>query len=226
MKSEFGSIPDTAELDAGRDASGDCFLCAPDSALVYLSGPNGVALCGLGPLTAGYTVVGAKSHVRSSADALVAGSNFVDFAMHVRAFLIERFGGCLMTEHGRMPVCHGAAGAAERHCFHAHFLLFPAAPSILGLAVPYFAAVTQHTDLRSVLRETARTNQEYFLVSPTPHQVFVMQRPNRMMRQFSRCLVAAALGRPGDADWQAKPDVELAREYARDLRLALQGSGE
>jgi len=69
--------------------------------------------------------------------------------MHVRGLLSDRFGGCLLTEHGRMPVCHGAAGAADRHCFHAHFLMFPAAPSILGLAVPYFVNVTQHADLRS-----------------------------------------------------------------------------
>jgi hypothetical protein len=156
---------------------------------------------------------------------MAVGTEFVDFATRVRNLLSDRFGSCLLTEHGRMPVCHGVVGAAERHCFHAHFLLFPSAPSILGLAVPYFASVTQHTDLRSALLEAARTNQEYFLVSPTPDQVFVMQRPIRMMRQFSRCLVAAAVGRPSHADWQAKPDVELARKYASDLRLLVQDSG-
>lgn len=193
------SVEPTAPT-AALPAAGECFLCQPDSRLVYLRNPAGTALCGLGPLTPGYTVVGAASHVRSSADSLASSRAFVDFAVGVREVLAKRFGGCLLTEHGRMPVCHGRVGIAEGHCYHAHFLLFPSAPPILGLAVPYFSAVSEHRDLFSALEAAAQSNEEYFLVSPSAAQVVLMKRPVRMMRQFSRCLVAAALGRAEDAD--------------------------
>ena len=48
-----------------------CFLCSPDPALVYASDGSGVALCGLGPLVAGYSLVATRKHVRSAADAML-----------------------------------------------------------------------------------------------------------------------------------------------------------
>lgn len=82
-----------------------CFLCDPPADLTYCKTADGLAISGLGPLVDGYSVVSAVPHVRSAADAAVGGApEFLPFAERVRSRLIARYGSCLLTEHGRMPV--------------------------------------------------------------------------------------------------------------------------
>lgn len=195
-----------------------CFLCAPDDDLVYHRNGNGFALCGLGPLVKGYSVIATAKHIRSAADAAAGESpDFLDFASAVRAKLTAYWGNCLVTEHGRLPVCVDVSGTSEAHCYHAHFLFFPGAPLIDNVARTHFACVEEACSLREAL-DIARSHSEYFLLSPKPDSYLVMSRPGRIARQFSRLLVAKALGRPELASWRKHPMRDTALATTAELR--------
>ncbi len=198
--------------------STECFLCRPQATLIYDRGGFGFALCGLGPLVDGYSVIGATNHVRSAAD--LEGDEageFLKFVQKVRESLIQRYGSCLMTEHGRLPVCVDVSGSTDPHCYHAHFLLFPGVPSLEAKAREYFAGAETATTLEEALA-AARSHEEYFLFSPSPQRFVVMTRPGKLMRQFARYLVADALGRPELANWRKFPALETALGEAQVLR--------
>ena len=196
----------------------NCFLCAPDADLVYLQTDEGTALCGLGPLVPGYSVVATVNHVRSAADAALGEApTLAPFATAVRARLIEQYGSCLLTEHGRVPVCDDVSGTTDPHCFHAHFLLFPAAPSIEGEARGYFSSVETAASLGDALI-LAQAHEEYFLLSGHPAEYVVMTRPGRMIRQFVRMLVSDALGQPELANWRRHANRDGAAAAAAGLR--------
>lgn len=198
-------------------AATGCFLCEPPPDLTYRKTADGLAISGLGPLVDGYSVVAAVPHVRSAADAAAGGAPaFLPFAERVRARLIQTYGSCLLTEHGRMPVCVDSVGA-ERHCYHAHFLCFPAVPAVVDAARGYFDTARELSELSSAL-SLARTFSEYFLLSPNPQQFFVFANQRSVPRQFARTLVAAAIGKVGEAAWQSVPRREEARDSASRLR--------
>jgi len=183
---------------------GTCFLCEPDQALVYAEAPLSFALCGLGPIVDGYSVVATRDHTLSCADAALTNDELTRFTESVRATLILRYGSCLMTEHGRLPVCTRPSGT-EEHCFHGHFLLFPASPDIAKSAKLHFAQTYTASSLDAAL-EIARDQTEYFLLSPSPAEFCVMTRPVNLIRQFARYMVAEAIGCPDRADWSTYPD--------------------
>src|SRR5260370_35277829 len=88
-----------------------CFLCDPDPALVYRAAREGVALCGLGPLVRGYSLVATRDHIRSAADAAPGSApEFLSFASEIRVKLGALFGPCVMTEHGLVPACASVSG--------------------------------------------------------------------------------------------------------------------
>jgi diadenosine tetraphosphate (Ap4A) HIT family hydrolase len=195
-----------------------CFLCAPEHELIYLTDQVGLALCGLGPLLEGYSVVATTEHVRSAADNEEKKSaQFVNFATLVRSTLISRFGSCLMTEHGRLPLCINHSGTSEPHCYHAHFLLFPGAKSIEERARSFFRSTQVFDSLKTAL-ESTQNSEEYYLLSPTPTRFLIMTRPGRMMRQFSRFLVAESLGQPELANWRRHANRNDAVSTARNLK--------
>jgi hypothetical protein len=202
-------------LDA-TSPSADCFLCTPDASLVYTGNDSAFALCGLGPIVSGYSVVGARAHVRSCADAAVATPELIALTKWVRQNLAERYQSCLLTEHGRLPVCVKPT-VADRHCLHAHFLLFPGVPDIAEEARGYFAEVQVTPTLEQALA-IARAHEEYFLLSPRTDSFYVMTRPGRLIRQFARLLVAEAVGQPERANWARYPDRERAEATAAELR--------
>ena len=202
--------------DPSRAVTG-CFLCDPPDDLTYCKTADGVAVSGLGPLVDGYSVVSAVPHVRSAADAAVGGApEFLPFAERVRSRLIAKYGTCLLTEHGRMPVCVTTVGA-ERHCYHAHFLCFPAAPGIVEAAKSYFQIGRETATLQTAL-QIARTFDEYFLLSPNPQQFLIFANQRSLPRQFARTLVAAAIGKTSEATWQSVPKRAEALESANRLR--------
>ena len=177
-------------------------------------GPGGSAMCGLGPLMPGYTVVGSSRHVRSGADALLqSGSGFLEFVEEIRHLLIGQYGSCLMTEHGRVPVCAGRQH--DPHCYHAHFLMFPGAPEVF--ARHYFARTYDYSSLEDSLR-AARREREYFLISQRLGYFSVMTRPTNLIRQFSRMLVADAIGQPALANWRRHEQRDEVENTARLLR--------
>jgi hypothetical protein len=204
----------------GDTEVGACFLCAPDERLVYASEPEGIGLCGLGPLMPAYSVIATRAHIRSAADALVEVPSFMDFAEEVRARLARSYGSCLLTEHGRLPACVDVSGATDPHCYHAHFLAFPSSPAVDEPARTFFASVEEAGALREALT-IARRHEEYFLLSPDANRFLVMTRPGRIMRQFARVLVAEAIGSPDLANWRKNPGLPDAIEGATALRAAL-----
>lgn len=204
-------------MKSRNEQTSDCFLCKPKSELVYQENAVGIALCGLGPVISGYSVVATKRHIRSAADVPendVLG--FLDFVTRVRTTLASAFGCCLITEHGRLPVCDYVAGRTDSHCYHAHFLMFPGAPDIEDGAVPHFDDVHEASSMDEALR-LARSCHEYFLLSPDPCRYLVMTSPAKLTRQFARVLVAESLGRANDADWKKSPQCSEAQRMASDL---------
>jgi hypothetical protein len=192
-------------------------LCSPDPELVYAEVAEAFALAGLGPITEGYSVVATRQHIASAADAIQVTSGLVEFAESVRSELAKRAGSCLLTEHGRLPVCVDISGTSDSHCYHAHFLLFPGAPDITPLAASYFRTAEQSNGVQSAL-ELAAPYSDYLLVSPNAHSATVMTRPGRIIRQFARVLVADSLGRANQANWRKHPNKESAIETAASLR--------
>lgn len=195
-----------------------CFLCSPDADLMYWSNRTSLALCGLGPIVKGYSVVAPRLHIRSAADAAAGEvSEFLAFASDVRAKLSKLYGQCLLTEHGRLPVCIDISGTTDPHYYHAHFLMFPGVPALEDKASSYFARVKYASSLAEAL-EIARVENEYFLLSPDPQRFVVMTRPGRLIRQFARLLVAESLGRPELANWRRYSLREEAVSAAAELR--------
>jgi diadenosine tetraphosphate (Ap4A) HIT family hydrolase len=205
-----------------------CFLCKPSPSLVYVRCDAGFGLCGLGPLVDGYTVVGSKSHFRSVADLpLDELAPFSRFATNLRNKLSSKFGSCLISEHGRLPVCDYVAGRTESHCYHAHFLMFPCAPRVEDTAARHFDSVHKFSTLENALA-MARQSHEYLLLSPVPSDFYVMIGCNDLPRQFARTLVASSIDRPEQADWKAFPCEDDATRIAAELRadLAIRGLNE
>ena len=196
----------------------DCFLCSPDQALVYSRTEAGTALCGLGPIVKDYSVVGAPLHVRSAADALKSGiDEFLSFAEEIRTFLIARHGSCLLTEHGRVPLCAGLPGAHESHCFHAHFLFFPRGPEVMGDVAKQCQLFSTANSLSDAV-VLADDLPDYFLISPDPHDYRLFRSLGRLPRQFARYMVASNLGFPELADWRLHASYSNAKRAAALLR--------
>lgn len=200
------------------NSASECFLCQPESDLVYHGVAEGFALCGLGPVVDGYSVVATREHIRSTADLTdEPGQKFQNFAVDVRSRLIEKFGSCLMTEHGRLPLCADYSGTSEPHCYHAHFLLFPSVIDLEQRARSFFRKTDEFVSLGDALK-FAGLAQEYYLFSTTPARFLIMTRPGRIIRQFSRFLVADSLGQPELADWRRHSNRSQASAMAQILR--------
>jgi len=194
-----------------------CFLCAPAADLIYASSEDAFALCGLGPIVPGYSLVATKQHTASAADAIADATGLLPFAEQIREFLANKFGTCLITEHGRVPVCFDPSGTSDPHCYHSHFLLFPGVPDVFQAAKSHFAEVRSATSLAGAL-ELAAESKDYFLMSPSRTEAHVMSRPGRIIRQFARVLVADAIGYPQRANWRRFPDRESCVAAAKSLR--------
>lgn len=202
----------------------ECFLCRPSDELVYARSLDSYALCGLGPIVPAYSVVASMNHIGSASDALKEAPGLLSFAHNIRSTLTERFGSCVMTEHGRVPVCVDISGMTDVHCYHAHFLLFPAAPPVEDRAAHYFAKIFSASTLLEALSVAAEF-EDYFLVSDSGHSYKVMTRPTKVIRQFSRLLISDALGCPERANWRKFPERERASASAQELRSAFPGNG-
>lgn len=198
----------------------DCFLCSPDPSLIYAETSDCFALAGLGPIVPGYTVVSIRSHIASAADAHLHIPSLTAFTGQLRARLDKLYGPCLLTEHGRVPVCTSSIRLIDSHCLHAHFLVFPDVPDIQSHALSYFAHCIYCDTLPEIL-QAARGQNEYFLFSPTDSRYALMTRPGRLIPQFARWIVAESIGRPELTNWKAHPNLVQAQQTAAYLRDAL-----
>jgi diadenosine tetraphosphate (Ap4A) HIT family hydrolase len=196
----------------------NCFLCAPPRDLVFYECAEFFVLAGLGPVVEGYSVIGAKEHVRSMADMPMQQQGKRDeFVRMLRDRLSTRYGRCVVTEHGRMAVCVDESGDHEAHCFHAHFLVFPGARDISDRARSYFLRSVTFGTLRAAMSYAAGCD-EYLLVSPTSDSFNIFSGPVHLPRQLARILVAHDAKALHLADWREHPDRERARKFACDLK--------
>lgn len=196
----------------------DCFLCNPDPNLIYWSDCASIALCGLGPIVKGYTVAAVKKHIRSAADLDIdEETSYLFFVSELREKLTNIYGSCLLTEHGRIPVCQTLSGMAETHCYHAHFLLFPNVSIEEDAACAHFNTVNYASSFPEALNE-ARKHKGYFLLSPNPQRFLILTQPKEMVRQFARLLVAQSVKHPELAEWQRYPLYNEAALTASQLR--------
>jgi len=204
---------------------GDCFLCRPRQELVYATSDAASALCGLGPLVSGYSLIATAAHVRSAADARAVVPGFTGFVDRVRDVLTARFGTCVVSEHGRVPVCKDISGTSDPHCYHAHFLVFPGCPPIEERARKFFAKSERSSSLDDALIIAAQ-HDEYFLISDAVGSFQVLTRPGKLIRQFARMLVADALQIPHKTNWRKHPNEQQALRDAETIRALFSSRGE
>ncbi|MBE0531588.1 MAG: hypothetical protein IH626_12225 [Rhodospirillales bacterium] len=138
----------------------------------------------------------------------------------VRSRLGERYGECLVTEHGRVPVCCGSGRPHDAHCFHAHFLVFPGVPDIVPAARHYFKQEQLFGSMAEAMTH-ASTCYEYFYVSTSQHHHLILSSPLNAPRQLARVLVAQATGRTDLSDWRSTPQFDRVTLIAGDLKSLL-----
>lgn len=196
-----------------------CFLCAPEDALIYWREKHVFAMAGLGPVVEGYSVVAHEGHIPSMADVPQTDVECTAaIVAKIRRELTARYRSCVITEHGRFPICDGeVAGYDDPHCYHAHFLVFPGAPNPVSYVRSYFREAAEFTDLQAAL-EHAHGDEEYFLFSPSRGSFFVMTGGLNLPRQFARCVIAISMGRPELADWRRTPNRDDALNIASHFR--------
>jgi len=196
-----------------------CFLCSPDHRLIYWRSANFIALSGLGPVTPGYSLISTAAHTKSMAD--VDSRHTLERADALRLIRnrLSRVykGPCLVTEHGRVPLCRDEDDQQhDAHCFHAHFLVFPCAPDISSLVATYFAHVHKFQKLDDAM-EHAAAFSGYVLISPRVDEFSIFTGPLNLPRQLARKLVAHAIGRPDLANWRSQPNWDATIHTALSL---------
>lgn len=196
-----------------------CFLCSPDDELVFSRANHSVGIAGLGPIVPGYSLFTTSQHWQSIADIEEpVATAFSEFFQETRKKLSDNFGECLITEHGRVPVCvEGENDIADAHCYHAHCLVFPGAPDITEEARTYFRKIQSFSSMPEALNY-ARNEKDYLLISPNLNSFHIMSGPLNLPRQFARTLVAIRNGRANHASWRNFPEREKAIEIAKTLR--------
>jgi diadenosine tetraphosphate (Ap4A) HIT family hydrolase len=213
-----------SKIQNGSSPEGQgCFLCDPPRDLIFFECADFFALAGLGPVVQGYSLVAAKAHIKSMADLPASLRRKRDtLVRQLREQLSRKYGCCLITEHGRMAACVEDGDGHDAHCFHAHFLLFPAAPDISGAARSYFSDVETFNELGPAMTHAALYD-DYVVVSPTPDCYNVFSGPLNIPRQLTRFLVAHEAKTLHLANWRDYPDRQRAVAIAHDLRSLFAG---
>lgn len=213
-----------AELSKfARDESSreDCFLCRPSAQLLAHVGGECYTMAGLGPVCDCYALVATYQHGRiQTPDNPVLLKTIAEYCEISQRILSEKFGSCVLAEHGKIPVCNPNRPAGS-HCFHPHFLLFPGAPDPLPEFEDYFSSKgDRFKSLTEAVRHAARL-PSYLLGSSRPGQYTVFPIENGLPRQFARLVVADSLGLPELASWLTHPNGEWATRNAEVLRKLL-----
>lgn len=175
-------------------------------------------MVGLGPLVENYSIIGTRKHVRSMADLNKDLLYDLDeYLSQIRNKISPREKECLITEHGKVPVCDKDSTGADTHCFHAHFLVFPGIGNLTSSAEPNFKGKRTFDSLHEAL-SYANNLENYFLISPEPNSFTIFGGWKKEIRQFARVLVAQELKEDRGADWKEFPQYERASLMASNLR--------
>ncbi len=209
-------------FEQGENQRGDCFLCRPAAQLLAHVGTGCYTMAGLGPLTDGYAIIATDMHgTTEEPDNPLLSEDFAKYAERVQSLLASRFGSCVLTEHGKMPICH-PNGLTGSHCFHPHFLLFPGAPDPKQGFNDYFGSGGERFESLFSALKVAAQYPNYLLASTHAGEYFVFAAHYGLPRQFARVVVAEQLGKPDLASWRTHPNGEWALRNAELLRQLLE----
>ena len=198
-----------------------CFLCSPDPDLIVRQAGAAYAMAGLGPITSTYAILASRAHLPSLADLAVVAPSAIREIERLRDELESVRGPLLLTEHGRVPICRSDGDQHERHCFHAHGLVFAHAPSVVASARTFYSNSDCYRDLSSALAQAAR-HSTYLLISDAPDSFNILSGSLNAPRQLARTLAALAVGEAALADWRTSPRRAEAETMAETLRAALE----
>lgn len=201
----------------------DCFLCNPLTDLVFDKGQYSFSMAGLGPIVPGYSIVATHKHVQSLADLdCLELNSYLAYTEKIRNILTNHYGGCLLTEHGKTPLCKPEA-TGSIHCFHPHFLLFPNAPNIIPQGIEGLDSHKKFGSLEEAI-EYSMDAEQYLLLSPGSTEYYVIVSERGFPRQYARMLVAEAKGCPDLASWRDYPELDKAIKYATENRTIVDGN--
>ncbi|OGS78586.1 MAG: hypothetical protein A2Z94_06385 [Gallionellales bacterium GWA2_55_18] len=198
----------------------DCFLCRPAAQLVAHVDSEQYTMAGLGPLADGYAIIATNTHSSDKEEnTQLLSESFAKYSESVQAILATQFGSCVLTEHGKMPLCLPDA-QSETHCFHKHLLLFPGVPDPCAEFYDYFDAEGEHfVSLFEALKFAAKLPR-YLLVSSRVGEYLIFATQD-LPRQFARVIVAELLDQPDLASWRTHPNGDWALQNATFLRQLL-----
>jgi diadenosine tetraphosphate (Ap4A) HIT family hydrolase len=197
------------------NAFGHCFLCAPSSSLIYARTARFFAMLGVGPISEGYSVLGAMDHVPSMFDLTDDDANeLVSFTTRVRRTLQPLYGDAVVAEHGRIAPCVSTVRQHEQHCLHAHRLVFPGRTTLDLAGLAPFLHVRRFESFDAA-REAFSDHGQYVYVENADGHCEIANVPGFLPRQFLRALIAREAGMEELADWRRfpRPDVILAAQH-------------
>lgn len=205
-------------FEAEEVARTDCFLCRPAGKLLANVGQQFLTMAGLGPLTDCYAIVATLSHESKGQEAPPSLTrDLANYASSVQQILAHKFGSCVLTEHGKLPLCN----AGGSHCFHPHFLLFPGVADPLNRFSEYFGFPGEKFGTLFEALSFAATLSNYLLVSARSNDYTVFQADQGLPRQFARLIIAEHLDTPDLASWQTFPNADWSIRNAELLRAVL-----
>jgi len=172
-------------------------------------------MLGLGPIVEGYSLIATNEHTPSMLDIkidLLEELNY--FTQSVKNIIKDKFGECIITEHGRVPPCVFDVTKQEVHCFHAHRLVFPISLDLLFSFTRYNLQYYNYNSF-SEAKNNFKHSGEYLYFERFDGSCVIAPTNNKIARQFFRFEVAEKIGKPELANWKKYPNfnsVEIALE--------------
>jgi len=202
-----------------------CLFCQPDESRVVARFENFYLMCGLGQIVEGYLILAAKRHVQSMLDLNDSlAAQLVNVTREARTFVSDLYQPPIFLEHGRVASCaYHNMMQRDRHCYHAHQLIFPVSVDISrDMATAGFP--TEQYDSWDEARQLMPSRAEYLYFQDSALRMHFARVRERCPRQFLRYMVAYHLGRPAEGDWRTFPtwdrvtaSVQRYSEHAREL---------
>ena len=177
---------------------------------------------GLGPIIEGYVIIITRPHL--SCCAAISEEWLDEFKCLIEAVQeaqVAIYGASLFFEHGRTGSCV-PEGHGQDVCYHAHLHLLPIDLDLKE----YVAEDYTIQDLKGwteVCSQYAVNDDPYILVQDK-NLIGYVAAPEKLPKRYLRTKVAAILGDPVLADWEAFPSYDLVQCGKRRLGPELERS--
>jgi len=187
----------------------DCFLCNQNVKLTYYDDINFYAMLGIGPIIEGYSLIVTKKHIPSMLDLSDdLGKELTKVTSNIKKILLDKFGKCIITEHGRVPPCEiEELDKHEAHCYHAHRLVFPINIDLTDSFTRHNLKVYNFNSFSEAL-EKFRYKDEYLYFEKFDGTCIIAPTRNKIARQFFRYEIAEKIGKPELANWKRYPELK------------------